>query len=125
MARYGQICTERQVTDMACKHYFKEWIKHRVMTQRRVAERMAEFYDSGFSETTLSRLINDKLIEGFNRKHLEGLAFALNCLPDELLRPPPTTNELELARQVKRLKPSERRQVLKIIEAIKSEETAA
>lgn len=118
MARYGQICTGRQVTNMACKHYFKEWIKHRGMTQRRVAELMAEFYDSGFSETTLSRLINNKLVEGFNRKHLEGLAFALDCQPDELLRPPPTTSELKLAHRVKRLKPSERQQVLKIIEAV-------
>ena len=110
---------------MAVKHYFKEWIEFRNLTQRRVAERMAEFLDSTYDEGTLSKLINNKLKKGWGQHHLEALAFALDCDPDDLLHLPPTNDELALARKLRTLKPDQRKRALRVLEAISDDETAA
>lgn len=59
------------------RYFFKEWRKHRRLTQAELAEVV------GVSEATISQLENGK--QGFTDSTLEALANALACKPGDLL----------------------------------------
>jgi transcriptional regulator with XRE-family HTH domain len=59
------------------RYYFREWRKHRDLTQEQLADRI------GVSSPTISQL--ERGIQGFRNETLEALADALNCTPADLL----------------------------------------
>lgn len=59
------------------RYYFKEWRKHRGLTQQQLAERV------DLSVSSISQLETGE--QGFSEGTLEALAFALRCEPGDLL----------------------------------------
>ncbi|WP_052699660.1 helix-turn-helix domain-containing protein [Martelella endophytica] len=59
------------------RYFFKEWRKHRGLTQEELASRI------GVSASSVSQLENGK--QGFTDSTLEAYAWALGCNPGDLL----------------------------------------
>ncbi|AYD00001.1 helix-turn-helix transcriptional regulator [Neorhizobium sp. NCHU2750] len=59
------------------RYFFKEWRKHRGLTQEDLAERV------GVSTSSISQL--ERGLQGFTDSTLEAIAEALSCKPGDLL----------------------------------------
>jgi transcriptional regulator with XRE-family HTH domain len=93
-------------------HYFREWRKHRRLTQAQAAER------AGVDQSTLSRLENAKI--QYEERTLEALSFAYDCEPHELLTVNPTKDGdvIDISDLLKSADESQRRQAKALIEAL-------
>jgi len=60
--------------------FFREWRKHRGLTQEQAAERME------FTQESISRL--ERGYVGYTQESLEAMAFAYGCDPEDLFRHP-------------------------------------
>jgi transcriptional regulator with XRE-family HTH domain len=91
--------------------FFKEWRKHRGMTQEELADAV------GSTPSSISQLESGK--QGFTDSTLIALAGALNCNPGDLLMRNPLDQDApwSLWDQVKKA-PKERREI--IVEAVQS-----
>lgn len=100
--------------------YFKQWRKHRGLTQEQVIDRLAAMDDPLIPQTTasLSRLENGK--QPYTQRSLEALAEVYQCEPDQLLGRDPT-KEGEVIDLVAQLTERQRRQALAVIDAIRRE----
>jgi transcriptional regulator with XRE-family HTH domain len=97
--------------------YFKEWRKHRHLTQEDVINRLAAFDDPLLPQTgaSLSRIENGKQI--YTQRTWEALAEVYACEPHELLGRNPTKEGLVID-LLARLSESQARQVRVMIEAL-------
>jgi transcriptional regulator with XRE-family HTH domain len=66
-------------------YFFRQWRKHRGMTQEELAETI------GVTPPSISQLENGK--QGFTNDTLEALAEALNCTPGDLLMRNPLADD--------------------------------
>lgn len=73
--------------------YFKEWRRHRGLTQEQVVDRLAAMDDPNLPATaaSLSRLENGKQI--YTQRSLEALADIYGCEPGEIFDLPPKPQE--------------------------------
>lgn len=97
--------------------YFKQWRKHRGLTQEDVLNRLAVYDDDKLPQTgaSLSRIENGKQI--YTQRTLEALADVYQCEPHELLgRNPEKAGEV--IDMLARLSESQMRQITVIIEAL-------
>ena len=97
--------------------YFKQWRKHRNLTQEDVLNRLAVFEDDKLPQTgaSLSRIENGKQI--YTQRTLEALAEIYQCEPHELLGRNPE-KEGQVIDLLARLSESQARQVRVMIEAL-------
>lgn len=92
------------------RYFFKEWRHYRGLTQAQLADRV------DMTESSISQIESGK--QGFTDATLEVLADALMCAPGDLLM----RNPMDAAAPWslwETLQPSERRQAIAVIEAIR------
>ncbi|MET3601838.1 helix-turn-helix domain-containing protein [Martelella mangrovi] len=87
-------------------YFFKEWRKHRRLTQEELASRI------GVSASSVSQLENGK--QGFTDSTLEAYAWALSCNPGDLLmRNPLEENEMwSIWDQASKADPAKQKQLI-------------
>ena len=97
--------------------YFKEWRKHRGLTQDEVLNRLAVFDDDKLPQTgaSLSRIENGKQI--YTQRTLEALAEVYQAEPHELLGRNPLKDG-HVIDMLAKLSESQMRQIQVIIEAL-------
>lgn len=93
--------------------YFREWRKHRGLTQIRAAE------VSGLGQSTITKLENRRI--GYTEGNLESLAHAYRCEVADLFRPP-GYQENELAAYVMKMGEKQRRKALATLKVIYSQD---
>jgi len=91
------------------RHYIREWRKYRGLSQERLAERIERTHGA------ISQL--ERGITTYQQETLEALAYALNCDPADLLRPPPTNDQTALAQFVSRLNETQQKRALQVLRA--------
>ncbi len=93
-------------------YFFKQWRKHRGLTQEMLAERI------GVSPPTISQIEKGK--QGFTNSTLEALAWALNCSPGDLLMRDPTkpNNIWTIQEQLMKATPEQQRQITDFVEFV-------
>jgi transcriptional regulator with XRE-family HTH domain len=95
-------------------HFIRAWRKHRGLTLERLAERI------GMSHQNLGKI--ERFLVPYNQELLETLALELRCAPADLITRDPSDPE-GLWSVIDALKPAERRQAIRLIEALKSSGT--
>lgn len=100
--------------------YFKQWRKHRHLTQEQVIERLAAFDDPLIPQTaaSLSRVENGK--QPYTQRIVEALADVYDCEPDHIIGRDPT-KEGEVIDLWARLDEKQRRQARAVIEALQKD----
>lgn len=100
--------------------YFKQWRKHRDLTQEQVIDRLVSLDDPLIPQTSasLSRLENGK--QPYTQRIVEALAEIYQCEPDHLIGRDPT-KEGEVIDLWTHLTESQRRQARAVIEALRAE----
>lgn len=93
-------------------YFFKQWRKHRGLTQEMLAERV------GVTPSTISQLEKGK--QGFTNSTLEAFAWALNCNPGDLLMRDPTkpNNIWTIQEQLMKATPEQQHQITDFIEFV-------
>jgi transcriptional regulator with XRE-family HTH domain len=91
------------------RYYFKEWRKHRGLTQEKLGARV------DLSASSISQIEHGK--QGWTNSTLEALADALNCQPGDLLMRNPLDTEAPWSLW-DLLKPAQRKQVVGLIEVM-------
>jgi transcriptional regulator with XRE-family HTH domain len=88
------------------RHFFKEWRKHRNLTQERAAERL------NIDRTTLGRVENRIL--PYNQELLEAAAEAYQCDPWDILNVNPLVEGevIDLTRLLRGATPEERAEII-------------
>jgi transcriptional regulator with XRE-family HTH domain len=95
-------------------HYFREWRKHRGLTQEQLAERI------GITRSYLTKI--ERGDRRYDQPFLEAAAEALRCGPDDLIMRDPS--QLESIWTIwEQLKPSERVQAVAILHALRGAST--
>lgn len=94
----------------ATRYYFREWRKHRGLTQEALASRV------GLSTPSISQIETGK--QGFTDSTLEALADALSCEPGDLLMRDPTDAEAPWSLW-ESLTPDQRQTGIKLLKALK------
>ena len=94
------------------RYFFKEWRKHRGMTQEELAEAV------GVSTPSISQL--ERGVQGFTDSTLEALSVALACNPGDLLmrNPLDTDAPWSLWDAVKRMEKPKRDLIVSSVEAM-------
>jgi transcriptional regulator with XRE-family HTH domain len=94
------------------KYFFKEWRKHRGMTQEELAEAI------GVTPPSISQL--ERGIQGFSDSTLEALAYSLNCNPGDLLMRNPLDEDAPwtIWDNVKKSDPVKRRAIIAVVETM-------
>lgn len=90
-------------------HYFREWRKHRGLTQEQLAERI------GIARSYLTKI--ERGDRHYAQPFLEAAAEALRCEPSDLINRDPLQTE-SIWTIWEQLKPTERVQALAIIRAL-------
>lgn len=100
--------------------YFKQWRKHRHLTQEQVIERLASLDDPLIPQTaaSLSRVENGK--QPYTQRIVEALADVYQCEPDHIIGRDPT-KEGEVIDLWARLDEQQRRQARAVIEALQKD----
>lgn len=100
--------------------YFKQWRKHRQLTQDQVVDRLASLDDPLIPQTTasLSRVENGK--QPYTQRIVEALADIYQCEPDHLIGRDPSKAG-EVIDLWARLTESQQRQAKAVIEALRTE----
>lgn len=98
------------------KTYFREWRKFRGFTLEKLAERI------GVTAGAISQLERGET--SYTQPMLEALADALNCEPPDLLMQNPLEPESPLS-MINRLKPAQRKKIMKYIKRIADEDDRA
>lgn len=95
--------------------FLREWRKHRGYTQERLAEMI------GTSKGYLSDL--ERGVRRWNQDLLEQLAEALSCAPADLLRIDPSQGDDSIWSLYDTLTPVQRRQAVRVLKAIRDDES--
>jgi len=95
----------------APRHFIKQWLRHRGLTQVRLADRI------GVTHGALSQLENGKI--SYTQPMLEALADALQCEPPDLLWREPDSQFGLILDYVRKLQPEEQKRVFVILEALR------
>jgi transcriptional regulator with XRE-family HTH domain len=93
-------------------YFFKQWRKHRGLTQETLGERI------GLTPSSISQLETGK--QGFTDSTLEAIADALNCSPGDLLMRDPLSEDSvwSIHDQLQRASPEKRQQVIDFVEFV-------
>lgn len=89
--------------------FFKQWRKHRKLTLEKAAER------AGMTAGNLSAM--ERGAQGYTQEGLEGLAYAYNCDPGQLLTVDPTKGEA-IWSIWERAKPGDKLKIMDIAQTI-------
>lgn len=94
------------------RFFFKEWRKHRGLSQEELAEIV------GVSASSVSQLENGK--QGFTDTTLLALAAALSCSPGDLLMRNPLDHDApwSIWDSVKKQEPERRKQIVAVVETM-------
>lgn len=106
--------------DMAERRiFFREWRKHRGLTLQRLADRL----EGVTTYASLSRIERGR--QPYDRKILEAVADALDCEPADLLSRDPAAPDYKAWRIINGMKPEQREQAVRVLEALLADTRAA
>lgn len=93
-------------------YFFKQWRKHRGLTQEALGERV------GLTASSISQLETGK--QGFTDSTLEHIAEALNCSPGDLLMRNPLKEDSvwSIQDQLKKATPEQKQQIIYLVDTI-------
>lgn len=104
---------------MGKHHYIKEWIEHRGLSYRRLAQRMErEPGEELISFASVGRIANEK--QPYTEETLEALAHALDAEPWQLINVNPLVegDVIDLMGYYRSLTPDQKAQAMKVLKAL-------
>ena len=104
---------------MSKHHYIKEWIEHRGLSYRRLAQRMErEPGEELISFASVGRIANEK--QPYTEETLEALAHALDAEPWQLINVNPLVegDVIDLMGYYRSLTPDQKVQAMKVLRAL-------
>lgn len=104
---------------MGKHHYIKEWIEHRGLSYRRLAQRMErEPGEELISFASVGRIANEK--QPYTEETLEALAQALDAEPWQLINVNPLVegDVIDLMGYYRSLTPDQKAQAMKVLKAL-------
>jgi transcriptional regulator with XRE-family HTH domain len=100
----------RRMADRWARTFIREWRKARNLTQARLGDRIDK------DPSIISRLERGEI--PYSQEWLESLADAMGCEPADLLRPPPTPEDLDAYDLLRAVPPAKKSDAIRILKAL-------